>query len=299
MFKRIRKLPWYYRFPIYFSFFIVAFIIFKPVVEYFEHRAYVATLEDTSSENVYTLKDTIEVPYLGEKRTLWVYLPPSYDKSDTTRYPVLYFMDGGALFSDLVNEGPEWQVDEHINLQAKNGGPEVIVIGIDNSKKRNTEYKPLPDTYNNYNEEITGPQHAQWIAQDLKLWIDQRYRTLATPEHTCIGGASLGGLMSYYMLMTYPDVFHKAIVFSPSFWVNEQMYELHQKVPNLQDLKIYMNVGEKEGEVMVAKSKRMADTLRAIGMDSTQLKFNILPNAIHRSPTWRKGFAEAYPWIVQ
>jgi alpha-glucosidase len=39
-------------------------------------------------------------------------------------------------------------------------------------------------------------------------------------------GSSLGGLISYYAVLKYPEVFGKAGVFSPAFWINPEIFEL-------------------------------------------------------------------------
>ncbi|MEL7120386.1 MAG: alpha/beta hydrolase-fold protein, partial [Bacteroidota bacterium] len=261
-----------------------------------KRKEYMANLGPSAASNVQTLPDTILIDYLNEKRTLYVFLPKSYEQSQQS-YPVIYFMDGGALFDDMVLNGPEWQIDEVINETAKVGGPEAIVIGIENAEYRNPELMPF-DARMHDSIPNTGVQHAEWIATDLKAWADSTYRTKPKAENTTIGGASLGGLMSYYMLMTYPDVFGNAIVFSPSFWASESLYSMHNEISDLDKHKIYFNVGSMEGG-MVADTKRMYKTLLKAGMSKDNLKFDEEPRMGHWHPTWRTGFQKAYPWIIE
>ena len=91
-------------------------------------KAWVATLQHSASPNVQILKDTIEIDYLGEKRTLSIYLPSNYEK-DSLHYPVIYFCDGQSLFDQKILEGDEWQ-DEVIDSIANMGGQQAIVVGI-------------------------------------------------------------------------------------------------------------------------------------------------------------------------
>ena len=35
-------------------------------------------------------------------------------------------------------------------------------------------------------------------------------------------GSSFGGLVSYYAILKYPEVFGKAGIFSPAFWINKK-----------------------------------------------------------------------------
>ncbi len=268
----------------------------KVAYEARKHQQYIASLKDTASPNVQALKDTILIDYLGTKRTLWIYLPPNY-ATDSVSYPVIYFMDGTSLFNEKVQEGLEWQVDEVMDSIAAAGGSAAIVVGIDNSDDRLTEYKPFLSPHLPEETSVTGDQHAEWIATDLKAWVDEHYRTLPSPEMTTIGGASLGGLMAYYALTTYPDIFGNAIVFSPSFWVNERVFKLHHNVSHLNDHRIYLNVGEHEGGDQRVNAQKIYDLLLAEGMSKDNIRFDIEAGEGHSHPTWRKGFRKAYPWV--
>lgn len=272
---------------------IYIFALFKE----YQKRQYLANLEDTASVNVQVLRDTLLIDYLGKKRTIHLYIPPNYQQ-DTLSYPVLYFMDGKSLFSEKEQQGTEWQVDEHLDSIAAAGGPQAIVIGVDNSDLRMTEYKPFSSIRYPDNIPVTGKEHAEWIAHDLKTWVDSTFRTLPGPTSTTIGGASLGGLMSYYMVCTYPEIYGGAFVLSPSFWVNDQVFELHHKVNKLNELKIYMVAGEHETSI-VNNAKKVYQILQAKGMSDDYLKLDIEPGLGHEHKTWQKGFAKAYPWILE
>jgi len=46
----------------------------------------------------------------------------------------------------------------------------------------------------------------QFLAEDLKPYIDQHYSTLPGAHHTAIAGSSLGGVISLWAMVRYPDV---------------------------------------------------------------------------------------------
>ena len=261
-----------------------------------ERKAYVASLVHTASSNVQILKDTITVDYLGTKRTLSLYLPANYEQ-DTIAYPVIYFMDGQSLFDEKILEGNEWQIDEVLDSLGKIGGMQAIVVGVYNAEDRRTEYKPFLSPHVPSEKSVSGDKHAEWIATDLKKWVDARYRTKPATASTIIGGASLGGLMSYYMLTTYPEVYGGAIVFSPSFWVHDKVYELHQQVDDFSGKRIYLNAGALETPT-VESIEKMADILRQQGMNASNLKVEVEKEEGHWHMTWRKGFRKAFPWIL-
>lgn len=61
-----------------------------------------------------------EMPQLGRKRRIWVYLPPDYARS-ADRYPVVYMQDGQNLFDTLTSDRGEWRVDETVELLIRAG----------------------------------------------------------------------------------------------------------------------------------------------------------------------------------
>ncbi|MEO0337635.1 MAG: alpha/beta hydrolase-fold protein [Bacteroidota bacterium] len=260
-----------------------------------EHQAWVATLEHTASENVNILKDAVTVDYLNEKRTLAVYLPENYQTSEK-QYPVIYFLDGQSLFDQKIQEGTEWEVDEVMDSLSKEH--QAIVIGVYNSHRRMREYKPFPSTKIYSHKWVSGDKHAEWIATDLKAWVDQRYRTITSPEATIIGGASLGGLMSYYMLNEFPEVYGAAIVFSPSFWVNPKVYELHKNNPAIKEQKIYFNAGELETPT-VNSIQKMHQILLDYGVPSRNMQLDVEAGLGHWHMTWVAGYKKVYPWMME
>jgi len=69
-------------------------------------------------------------------------------------------------------------------------------------------------------------------------------------------GSSLGGLISYFALLKYPEVFGKAGVFSPAFWINPEVFELTKSTKNLES-KMFFLCGDKESTDMVPNVNKM------------------------------------------
>lgn len=262
-----------------------------------QFRAWVETLPHTASPQVQILPDTILVDYLDEKRSLAIYLPPGYAQ-DSVAYPVLYFLDGQSLFDEKIQEGTEWEIDEVLDSLHQQGQSAPIVVGIYNSKRRMREYKPFPSDRWYAEKQVSGDMHAEWIVNDVKPWIDARYRTQTGPESTVIGGASLGGLMAYYMLMEYPETFQRGIIFSPSFWVNQKVYTLHEQNPDFKQQRIFFNAGELETPT-VWSIEKMRDILLEAGMPASHIKLDVEQGLGHWHMAWREGFKQVYPWILE
>lgn len=275
-----------------------AYQTYLEYVEEREHQEWLANAEHTASKQVQIFTDTITINYLNEKRTLAVYLPENYNQ-DSMDYSVIYFLDGQSLFDQKIQEGTEWEIDEVLDSLNRSNQEQSIVIGIYSSEEdRLTEYKPFPSDRVYSDKVITGDQHAEWIVKELKPWVDQRYRTKKDAQSTVIAGASLGGLMSYYMLMEYPQIFGRGIVFSPSFWVHEKVYTLHEKNEQLFQQKIYFDAGAIEVPT-VESIEKMRDILLSYGMPKENIKLDIEPDLGHWHLTWKNGFKKAYPWIVR
>ncbi len=254
-------------------------------------------LVDTSSPTVTVLRDSILVGYRNEKKTIHIYVPPEYHQDTIRRYPVMYFMDGESSFNDLENMGPEWQIDEVINAASAAGKPTAIAIGINDAEDRDAEYTPF---VNKDNPEAHGAAYANWVAKDLKAWVDSHYRTDPAAKATAIGGISRSGMMAYYMLMAHPETFGNAIVQSPAMWVDyDRLMAMELSKEQLADKKVFVSVGEYEGNIMIPHAKAIYDKFKAAGLKEDAVHYEIIPNEGHWHVTWRKSFAVAYPWLMQ
>jgi predicted alpha/beta superfamily hydrolase len=175
----------------------------------------------------------------------------------------------------------------------KNGKPPCIVVAIEAGAKRINEYNP-------YNTEKygegEGDRYVDFLVKTLKPFIDKHYRTLKTSDHTLIAGSSLGGLISYYALLVHPEVFGKAGVFSPSFWIAPQINNLTDSVADKINGKIFFYIGQAEGDTYVDDMKEIADR---IGKKSDAIIYAVIdPDGHHNEKAWRKWFAEFYCWMM-
>jgi predicted alpha/beta superfamily hydrolase/GNAT superfamily N-acetyltransferase len=149
-----------------------------------------------------------------------VWLPPGYGEG-TDHFRVLYMHDGQNLFDPaLVSTGVDWGVDEALTrLAAGEGMAPAIVVGVWNSPQRWRDYMPqkpvagvtagdLPARF--VREKGGLPQsdrYLRFLVEELKPFIDAAYRTLPGQDDTFIMGSSMGGLISLYALVEYPQIF--------------------------------------------------------------------------------------------
>src|SRR5436190_15643487 len=139
-------------------------------------------------------------------RMVRVWLPPGYDETGDRRYPVLYLNDGQNLFDPATAfAGVDWRVSvaaERLILEGKI--PPLIIVGIDNTgESRLREYIP----YRSLELRLFGPQgkgYPEFLLREAMPMIEKYYRVAKGPEHTGLGGSSLGGLITLYTQLAAP-----------------------------------------------------------------------------------------------
>jgi predicted alpha/beta superfamily hydrolase len=247
----------------------------------------------TASPQVRILDTAFSIPQLDRKRRVWIYLPKGYATSSKI-YPVLYMHDGQNLFNEQTAPFGEWGVDECLDTLQQQLGKECIVVGIDHGgSKRMTEYNPYDNDKNGKGE---GKQYAEFLAKTLKPFIDSKYRTKKGAENTFVAGSSMGGLISMYAILQYPDVFGAAGVFSPSFWIAPEMFPFAEKFTTSGMPKFYLYMGAKEGANMMPEMQRMSDILQKKQRFVIRTVAN--PLGQHNEKYWRQEFADFYKWLM-
>ncbi len=192
--------------------------------------------------------------FLGNRRDVLVYLPPGYARS-RARYPVLYLHDGQNCFDAATSfAGVEWGVDETAErLIAQKLIAPLIVVAVDNAKEnRLHEYTPTrgrvePAGDRALRAKGQARKYGRFLSEELKPFIDARYRTRQEPEFTGLGGSSLGGLVTLSLGLWFPKVFTRLAVMSPSVWWDEcVIYRMVESVKRNPPLKIWLDTGTAE-----------------------------------------------------
>lgn len=247
--------------------------------------------QSTASKQVSTF--TIDAPQLDSKKRIWLYLPKNYETS-TKKYPVIYMHDAQNLFDAQTSYVGEWNIDEKLDSL----NTQVIVVGIEHgNEKRLEELTPFK------NEKYGGGKadsYLEFIVKTLKPEIDKKYRTKPNTKNTTIMGSSLGGLTAFYAILKYPEVFGKAGVFSPAFWINrKEIFELSENTKKLK-AKIYFLCGDNEGDAdMIADLNSIEHIVNSKRCDCMKLnKKVIVKGGQHNEKLWRDGFVKAYLWLL-
>jgi predicted alpha/beta superfamily hydrolase len=254
--------------------------------------------KSTAGPGVQPVSAPMPMPGLDRERRIRVYLPPGYATS-TKRYPVLYMHDGQNLFDEATGFAGEWGVDETLDRLAREQGLELIVVGIDNSDQRIHELKPWADPKYGAGE---ADAYLRFVVEVVKPFVDGHYRTRPGRKHTGIMGSSLGGLTSWYAAFVHPEVFGRIGVFSPSYWIAPQAYELARSKPLPRGMRMYQSIGEREGSdakdqvETVAAAARMEAVLRH-DQPRLQLRAVQRAGAEHNERAWREEFPAAVLYL--
>src|SRR5256714_14168476 len=192
---------------------------------------------------------------LGNRRDILVYLPPGYRRFLRHRYPVLYLQDGQNLFDAATAfAGVEWGVDETAQrlIRRRLIEPTIIVAIANTGPDRIHEYAPtrgIIDTKGKKKKRSRGlaRKYGKFLIEELKPFIDSKYRTKPEAEFTGLGGSSLGALLTMTLGLWFPNVFTRLAVLSPSVWWDNEVIlkmvnELDRKLP----LKIWLDTGTHE-----------------------------------------------------
>ncbi len=234
-------------------------------------------------------------PTPGEFRTVVVHLPGNYDE-EVKRYPVIFMQDGQNLFDDKTAFAGSWGLGGEL-VSASRLGADAIIVGIYNAaQERLNEYSPFVDAKVGGGKAET---YVNWMADVLRPIIDDRYRTLHAQAHTGVAGSSMGGLLSLYAVFQRSDVFGFAAVMSPSLWFAEgavfQWVETHA----FQDIRLYLDMGAREGDRMLANARRMRDILVAKGyLPGDRLRWVEDAMGVHHESAWGRRFRKALPALL-
>ncbi len=231
----------------------------------------------------------------GRDYRLLVALPESYAAGDTTRYPVLYVLDGNTLFGLAT--------DTHRALRIFQEVADIIIVGIgydarffmDTFVSRWNDYTPSRDISadtsfarrflsNRADSTLRsggGAQFLHVLRQEVIPFVDARFRTT---RDRGLWGHSFGGLFALHVLFEQPDLFARYAISSPSLWWNQQ--ELIAREANYaRDHKalsgsVYLSVGSQEDQQLF---ENFSATLRARNYECLELVSHVFEGETHAS----------------
>ena len=133
-------------------------------------------------------------------------------------------------------------------------------------------------------------KYGEMLTRELLPFLRSEYRLRDDAGNTGIGGSSLGGLVSLWLGLRYPETFGKLAVLSPSVWwnhkyivsyVNERARELEQRP------RIWLDVGDAEGRRTLADAELLHARLQTHGWrEGADLHFERVSGGTHDEAAW-------------
>jgi len=138
------------------------------------------------------------------ERDILVFLPPSYAKEKSRRYPAVYALHGYSIGAEQWSK--EIHVPQTIEGAFAQGAKEMIVVLPDSKTVHNGSM---------YSSSITTGDFENFIARDVVAYIDSHYRTLPNRLSRGLVGHSMGGYGATRIGMRHADVFGSLYIMSP------------------------------------------------------------------------------------
>ena len=242
----------------------------------------------------------------GEFRRAFIYTPPGYDRSLTTRYPVLYLQHGGT------NDETSWVKEGHISsimdnlLAEKKIVPMLVVMErgygtiAQTSPQQTVPYDPElykaaePKSINTF---------TQIMIKDLIPLIDGRYRTFADREHRALAGLSGGAQQAMVTGLTNLGTFTYIGDFSGPGVARgyladpASVYDGALTKPGVLNSKLKLLwVGDGTAEATYKDQFRFHQALEKNGV--THVYFEVKGTA-HEWATWRRHLLDFAPRLFQ
>lgn len=219
--------------------------------------------ETNTPEPPYTI-ERLHSTVLNEERAVLIRLPRHYRRDTSTRYPVLFKLDGG--------NGLE-RYDATIDiLSCTDAIPDLILVAIPNARgQRNRDMTP-PRLHQEFDvtgkmgtgEMGGGDRFLEFMERELIPHLEQRYR-MAAPR--ILAGHSRSALLVLESLLSKPDLFAARFIFSAPLLRDEQRMLVDTRAflarhPEHRSF-VYFNWGENENDGMNRSQDAMRDLLRA------------------------------------
>src|SRR5262245_25126241 len=137
-------------------------------------------------------------------RDVIVFLPPSYAKDKSRRYPVVYALHGYSIGAAQWSQ--EIHVPQTIEGAFAQGAQEMIVVLPDSKTVHNGSM---------YSSSATTGDFERFIAKDVVSYIDAHYRTIPKRSSRGLVGHSMGGYGASRISMKHSEVFGSLYIMSP------------------------------------------------------------------------------------
>ena len=275
-------------------------------------KLYTKKPNDINYGQIYTME--VELPVLySQKRIVRVYLPEDFDSSK--KYPVLFMSDGQNIVDKYTSAFGAWDIDVHEHNLLKQNCRPFIVVGIDcpiDPSHRALEYsfpfikmdnKEEGSELNKLDLKFESHILYKYIAHDLLSLVKKHFPISDKKEDVGAGGSSMGGVFSFSLLSSYPDIFGFALIFSPGFFLypkNEVKKYLDSCALKLRNHKMYFYTGNVGFESkFLERTVDMFDYFKEKGFGDAEICLDIDYDGEHKEACWSNHFEKAIKFCLK
>lgn len=143
------------------------------------------------------------------RREVTVYLPPSYSKNRSRRYPVVYLLHGFAANHRAFMAGVYSNMNTRLSMDGliHAGLAREMIVVTPNARNA------FDGSF--YRNSVTTGNWEDFVYRDLVSFIDGRYRTIRNRSGRGIAGHSMGGYGALWVGMRHPETFSAIYALSP------------------------------------------------------------------------------------
>ena len=243
---------------------------------------------------------TLSFPYPGRgERPVRVFLP---ERGEDEKLPVIYMTDGQNLFDKESSGFGCWYTREAVRDEREKSGKAAIIVGIHNVDPWRTN-ELLPGSIG----ELRCPEEARpylspegeifddFVVNLVKPAVEERFPVKTGRDFAAFCGSSMGGLQSFFTVLSHPDLFCAAGVFSPAFmfYSEEDMRRWIRSV--LREDKPFLYLFSGEADELEKKIRVCTERTAAILQEcypNERLKLLIRPEQRHHETAWEPAFRD-------
>jgi predicted alpha/beta superfamily hydrolase len=257
---------------------------------------------------------TIYSKIIGRDYQLYISFPKDYSTKDSISYPVLYVLDGEIFFPIIKEIRKILELGQEIE--------DIIIVGVSSPDWFRTRFYDFTPTVSTFEEEEKdkrdgapigthksggADQFIKSLKTEIIPFVDKNYKTNSDRG---IYGHSLAGMFTAYCLLNSDGYFTRFGINSPSFWydnnklLNQAVTQFTEnKTWDLPQTKVFISVGDQEGEEMLPTMLKYSKYLEKSDYDPIHLKwqiftedghFSVIPGNISKTLSTLYGKKRAY-----
>lgn len=241
----------------------------------------------------------------GETRRVFVYTPPGYDQSSSSRYPVLYLQHGlGEDEAGWGDQGHENFILDNL-IAAKKAMPMIIVndngmagVHFQPPPPPKPGSPPAPGSVSRFFMDERYATFDKIVTNELIPFIDRNYRTIPDREHRALAGLSMGGAQAMRIGLNHLDQFAWLGAFSPAIAITDVNKDYDGALAdrgNVNQRLRLLWIGIGSDDFLLAPVKQSHEVLVKAGIKHVWVE----TSGAHVWTVWRKYLADFAPRLFQ